>query len=123
MARANNSPSRWWFWGPVVGANLYLLALPLLGRILLRARGLGLVFLVLRVLVVVFDLFMVFVRRALTHALGPPVRYEPLTGFAILVLWELAAVVLGMVCYGAALGFYALVSGERGQGEQRDGSR
>ncbi len=116
MGSRHRWPSRWWWWVPFIGANVYLPGLLLFPGDwdfwhdvppLVRAP---------------LVLFGEFVARPVIRALGPE-TLGPLTGFAIfLALWELVAVVLGLVCYGAVLLLYAIVpdgpdSGERERGQ------
>ena len=123
MASRHRWPSRWWFWGPVIGANLYQLALSVLPQILYRARAPEWVILfAFRVLVAPVNLFGKFVAGPVMEVLGQE-TFGPLTDFAIgLALWEILAAVLGLVCYGAVLLVYAIVprgpdSGDRERGQ------
>ena len=110
MASRHKWPHRWWFWGPVIGANLYLLALYLYALVFLSGRSAWLPSLVYWVLEAPAVLIWEFVGGPVTDALGPEMFEDPLTDFAIgLVLWELSAAVLGLVCYYAVLLVYAIV--------------
>ena len=125
MASRHRWPSRWWFWGPVIGANLYLLALYLLPPFPFWGRpSVPLPLFVYRVLIGPVDLFSEFVGRPVMDALGPEVFEDPLTTYAIgMALWELVAVVLGLACYGAVLLVCAIVpDGPDSGGRERSNS-
>ena len=120
MAPNKKWPSRWWFWSPVVGVNLYVLTLYLFFRLPFGKLNLP----IWRVLGVPAWVFSELVGKPVMEALGPEVLEDPVTVWAIgLTLWQLAAVVLGLLCYGAVLLVYAIVPGEGGEGKQNDGSR
>ncbi len=117
MASRNRWPSRWWFWGPVIGANLDLLAVyPFFwGRA-------GPPSLVSWMLVLPFWLYVKFVGVHITDALGLEAYTEPVTTYAVvLALWELLAVVLGLACYGVVLLLYAIVPGRPDSGDRERG--
>ncbi len=116
MAGRHRWPSRWWFWGHVIGANLYVLTL-----YLFFWAGVQLPSLVSRLLMGPCDLFFEFVGTPVLEALGPE-TFGPLTEFAIgLALWELVAVALGLACYGAMLLVYAIVPGGPDSGDREGG--
>lgn len=114
MASRRRWPSRWWWWVPFIGANLYLLALyPFFWGGYTRLPSL-----VSWMLVAPIGLFLEFVAGPAMDTLGPE-TFGPLTTYAIgLALWELMAVVLGLACYCAVLLVHAIVPGGPDSGDR-----
>ncbi len=122
MARGKKWPSKWWFWGPFLAVNLYLF-IGLFAPLSLCASGgparraiLNFLYLPLRL---VGDSFVDPIAEALD-------LFEENLAVYVGVLaasYELAAVVLGLMCYGLVALVYAILSGEGGEGRQGDGSR
>ncbi len=117
MPRDDRWPSKWWFWGLLIGSNAYLLLLMFVPAVIRRA-GLSLPSGVWSVLLAPARLFSEFVGEPVMEALELEALEAPLLSLGVgLALWELAAVVLALVCYGAAALVYAIVPGESGKGK------
>ena len=113
MRQRHQWPSRWWFWPVPVLANLHLLAILILliGPFGSSVGG------VLDVMYMPFE--------ALSELFEPQSGIWSVEQAALIALgmWELAAVVVGLLCYGGALLAHAIVPDEGGEGKHGDGSQ
>lgn len=133
MPRTNDWPSKWWFCTPFLALNLYLF-IGLFGPLFFPASGhpggrAVVNFLIERVFVPMYLPLRLLVDR-FVEPLGEALHFSTHVG-EDLALWlgllvascELAAVVLGLVCYGGAWLVYAVTPAEGSEGKQGDGSR
>ena len=123
MPRSDRLPSKWWFWVfPAVGAGYIAVGVALLAlaSFLPGLAGECTLYAGVHVGSVVY---------AFGDWLDPVLEiFNPDDDFNIdaaitLVIWMLAAMLLGAVCYGAALIVYAVLPGEGPGGEQSDASQ
>ena len=104
MAGSDRSPSAWWFWGFPGLANAYLLPLVMLAFLVARSPSPA-----LDRFEVIAVPFQFFLDNMVQPMLGEWGWFDPADLLLALAMWELAAVVLGLVCYGAAALVYAIV--------------
>ncbi len=122
MAQVSRWPSRWWFWGILILGNVYLVV-PVV-HLMSQDRGsfVGLISPevegVVRVLATPAFLFAKYVVMPVAR------DWQPWQGEAKLIVialttWEVAAVVLGLVLYGAVALVHAILPEIRSDGEAR----
>ena len=124
MARGDKGPSKWWFWGfPAVGIAYLLIAIALYEVLGPAGFWASLPHIVVTVAGTIGELFLIparlFAWRVADPLLGA-LQVEPLSlaGWVLFLgLWELAAALLGMICYGVALLVYAIAPEPGGERE------
>ena len=113
MARGDKWPSRWWFWAFPALANAYLLPLVMLAFLVSRFPS---------PLLDGFEVIAVPFQFFLDNIVQPTFRewgwFDPTDLLLALGLWELAALLVGLVAYGGALLVHAIVGepGREGEG-------
>jgi len=114
MSSSGSKPSKWWFWGVVVAANVLYPVLLLVLFVVARVTVFWAADLLFFVVSFPAVLLVEWVAKRSIEDSWP----SPLVVWLPVLLWELGAVLLGLACYGVAALICAVRRGRRKEGNE-----